>query len=71
MMRIRPVPLESKVTIFSVDRRLVAQLKVEIDTAIWDGKSDSGRRVAPGLYFFVVELGKTVITVGRLYVKKN
>lgn len=70
-LRIRPVPLGSKVSVYSVDRRLVAHMEVISDTATWDGKSDSGRRVAPGVYFYVVQVGKTVVSLGRLYVKKN
>jgi len=70
-VKIYPVPFDSTVSIYSVDRRLVARLLVQGETASWDGRSSKGRRVAQGVYFYVVVLGRTVITVGRLYVKQD
>ena len=70
-VKIQPVPAGARVTLFSSDRRKVAQASVAGETASWDGRSSAGRRVAPGVFFYVVEEAGRIVAAGRLYVKQD
>ena len=70
-VKIQPVPAGAKVTLFSSDRRKVVEVPAIGDTCSWDGRSREGRRVAPGVYFYVVEAGGKTVAMGRLYVKQD
>jgi hypothetical protein len=62
-----PRPTTASLTIFNLEGRRVARLvdggtlPAGFHTAVWDGRDDSGRRVAAGIYFCRLETGDAVL----------
>jgi hypothetical protein len=62
-----PQPATASLTIFNLEGRRVAQLldaeplPAGFHTAVWNGRDDSGRRVAAGIYFYRLETGDAVL----------
>jgi flagellar hook assembly protein FlgD len=63
------VPAEADIRIYNVETYKIFEAKGVTGRIEWDGKNMKGEKVAPGIYFYVVEMGGEKFT-GRIFITK-